>query len=191
MSDSAPTSRFAARAAAAIAGQTAIEALGRPIERPTTPSFDGPPPPDLGLFAYFLRATTDDYATFLGRARRKEFWGFALFYLVFWLLGAAIAGLGVANSTFAGSDANLSPLFFIGGGLIALYGLGTLVPGLAVTTRRLHDIGWSGWWQLLHILPLVGSLVLLGLMLLPGEPEPNRFGPSPLPRRESSPRPVR
>ena len=104
MSDSAPTSRFAARAAAAIAGQTAIEALGRPIERPTTPSFDGPPPPDLGLFAYFLRATTDDYATFLGRARRKEFWGFALFYLVFWLLGISFGGwVGYLIAGFIGA----------------------------------------------------------------------------------------
>jgi uncharacterized membrane protein YhaH (DUF805 family) len=178
-----PARPFAATAAAAIAGQTAIEALGVPIERPAAPSLAGPPPQDLSLFGYFFRATADDYATFAGRARRKEFCGFAVFYLLFWLVCAATVALGVASSRFAGSDANLSPLLFIGGGLIVLYGLGMVVPGLAVATRRLHDIGRSGWWQLLHMVPVVGSLALFALLLLPGQPEPNRFGPSPRPPR--------
>jgi len=174
---------FASSARAAIAGQTAIEALGVPIERPRTPSLDGPPPAELSLFGYFFGAVTDDYANFAGRARRKAFWGFVLFYCVGWAICAAICSYGVANSNFAGgSDANLSPMFFIGGGFVVLYAVLMIAPGLAITTRRLHDLGRSGWWQLLHLVPGFGTLILLALLLRRGQQGPNRFGPSPLPR---------
>lgn len=101
------------------------------------------------------------YAGFSGRARRSEFWWFSLFafgvYLVAGLIDVAI------NSSILG----------------LLVGLGLLLPSLAVTMRRLHDTGRSGWWLLIGLVPLVGGIVLLVFECMDSEPGANRFGPSP------------
>lgn len=89
------------------------------------------------------------YAQFAGRARRAEFWYFLLVNIgVSFLLGATDALLG-----FVDDEGN--------GLLSSLYGLAVFLPSLAVGTRRLHDTGRSGWWQLLFLIPLVGLIVLL------------------------------
>jgi uncharacterized membrane protein YhaH (DUF805 family) len=61
-----------------------------------------------------------------------------------------------------------------------LFGLATFLPGLAVTARRLHDIGRSGWWMLLWLVPLVGWIVLIVWYCQPGQPGTNQYGPNPL-----------
>jgi uncharacterized membrane protein YhaH (DUF805 family) len=66
-------------------------------------------------------------------------------------------------------------LFF----LYFLYGLAVLLPGLAVTFRRLHDTGRSAWWILIGVIPIVGSIVLLVFTCLPGAAGPNQYGPDP------------
>jgi uncharacterized membrane protein YhaH (DUF805 family) len=137
---------------------------------------------DRGLLAYFFRAATDDYARFRGRARRKEYWGYALFYTIFLLLILALLAVGLALSRFPtdtdqAKDLYLSPLLYFGSALLMLFLFGLIVPSLAVMVRRLHDIGRSGWWLWLHIVPGIGSLVLLIMTLLKGEAGPNRFGP--------------
>jgi uncharacterized membrane protein YhaH (DUF805 family) len=60
-----------------------------------------------------------------------------------------------------------------------LYGLGVLVPGIAVTVRRLHDIGKSGWWGLVALIPLIGSLILIYFAVKDSQPETNEYGPNP------------
>ena len=60
-----------------------------------------------------------------------------------------------------------------------IYVLATLVPILALSVRRLHDIDRSGWWVLTYLLPLIGPLVLLVFAVLDGTPGSNRFGPNP------------
>ena len=62
-----------------------------------------------------------------------------------------------------------------------LFGLATLLPGLAVAVRRLHDIDRTGWWILLALIPLVGAIVLIIWYCTKGTDGPNRFGPNPLP----------
>jgi uncharacterized membrane protein YhaH (DUF805 family) len=93
------------------------------------------------------------YANFRGRARRPEFWWFMLFALLATLAASLLLG-DVAN---------------------ALVTLALLLPGLAVSARRLHDIGRSGWWQLVSIVPLVGWVIVLYWYVQPSEPVPNRF----------------
>ena len=67
-----------------------------------------------------------------------------------------------------------------GNGLLnSLYGLAVLLPSLAVGTRRLHDTGRSGWWQLLFLIPLVGLIVLLYWFALPGGTGDNQYGDDP------------
>ena len=108
------------------------------------------------------------YAVFDGRARRKEYWMFLLFNFVI------AAALGLVGRVIG-----------LGGALQALYTLGVLIPGLAVSVRRLHDTGRSGWWLLVVLVPLVGWLIVLYFMVQPGETAENSHGPDP----KSDPRP--
>jgi len=100
------------------------------------------------------------YAVFTGRTRRKEYWMFFLVYTIIYILLAVI-------------DAMLTA-----GLLSILYILAMLIPAIAVTIRRLHDIGRSGWWWLLAFIPLDG-IVLLVFACLDSNPGENQFGPNP------------
>ena len=104
------------------------------------------------------------YADFSGRARRREYWGFQLVLLLSYLVLLAL----VAMESMA----------TIGSILILVFGLGIIVPSLAVTVRRLHDIGKSGWWYLIGLVPLVGLVIFL-FLLMPGTPGTNQYGPDP------------
>ncbi|MFZ0266853.1 DUF805 domain-containing protein [Caulobacter sp.] len=117
------------------------------------------------------------YAEFSGRARRLEFWLFALFIalveIVYWVLMAAT---GNFDPSRYGAVNGLGMALM---GLFTIFGLAIIVPSLAVTFRRLHDTDRSAWWLLISLLPVIGGLVLLVFYLLPGTPGPNRFGPDP------------
>ena len=108
------------------------------------------------------------YADFSGRARRKEYWFFALFNILISL------ALGIIDNVLGTYSAEAHT-----GLLEAIYSLAVLVPGLAVTVRRLHDTNRSGWWLLMVLIPLIGWAVLLVFMILDGTPGENRFGPDP------------
>lgn len=108
------------------------------------------------------------YAEFDGRARRREYWGFVLVnFLVLLLLAVPDALLGLATP---GAGVGL---------LSAIYVLAVAVPWLAVTVRRLHDVGRSGWWVLIGFIPYVGAIVLLVFALLNSQAGDNEFGPNP------------
>ncbi len=117
--------------------------------------------------SWFLLALKK-YATFSGRSRRREYWFFVLFYLII-VIGCAVvdAVLGTFSET---SEIGL----FSG-----LAALGLLIPSIAVTARRLHDTGKSGWWQLIAFIPLIGGLVLLVFVLKDSFPAENTYGPNP------------
>ena len=109
------------------------------------------------------------YAVFSGRARRKEYWFFVLFNAIF-----AIAAMVLDNILgLAIEDLGYGPFYI-------LYALATIVPGLAVSVRRLHDIGKSGWYFLLALIPCVGAIILLIFDLTPGDPGDNEYGPDPI-----------
>lgn len=102
------------------------------------------------------------YATFSGRSRRKEYWMFTLFYVIF-AIGVAILD-GILGSP---------------GILGAILALGLFIPSLSVAVRRLHDTGRSGWWFLIVFLPLVGFFVLLYFMVQEGHAGDNAYGANP------------
>lgn len=108
------------------------------------------------------------YTRFNGRARRKEFWYFNLISFLISLLLAFLDTLLLLGSE--STD---------GGLLLSIYFLGTLLPSYAVTIRRLHDLGKSGWWSLIGLIPLIGSVVLLCFWVQDSEPGANRFGRNP------------
>jgi uncharacterized membrane protein YhaH (DUF805 family) len=131
------------------------------------------------------------YADFKGRSRRKEFWMFALFnaivYLVLMGIMMAIGG-GVDPTAVDPADPMGAYSMFLGGAgiLVLLWALAVLVPTIAVTVRRFHDRDMSGWWYLgfivaalIPLLNIISGIALIVLMALPGTPGPNRFGPDP------------
>ncbi|MCD2511299.1 DUF805 domain-containing protein [Comamonas endophytica] len=89
-------------------------------------------------FQESIRVCFAKYADFSGRASRSEYWWFGLF--------AMLVSFGLS---------------LISGILWLLFALATVLPSIAVTTRRLHDTGRSGWWQLLYLVPVIGVVVMI------------------------------
>ncbi len=116
------------------------------------------------------------YADFSGRSRRREYWSFVLFNL---LIGVAVWALLAATYAAGMSETQMTMIM---GPVFMLYGLVALVfiiPGIAVTIRRLHDTDRSGWFVLFALIPLVGAIFLLVFYCEKGTRGPNRFGPDP------------
>jgi uncharacterized membrane protein YhaH (DUF805 family) len=119
-------------------------------------------------------AVLKKYAVFDGRARRKEYWYFHLFasltVVALFMIGLAV-GTAVTDTSSDRFD------LFVGLPLI-LYGLALIIPSIAVSVRRLHDIGFSGWWYLISFVP-GGSVVLFIFSLMDSKPGTNQYGPDP------------
>lgn len=107
------------------------------------------------------------YATFEGRARRSEYWYWALFQI---LVGFVLIGIDYSVSLIVLDDMGI---------LTTLFSLVVLVPNIAVTVRRLHDIGRSGWWYWIYFVPILGFIVLLVFCVTDSKQEENEYGPSP------------
>ena len=108
------------------------------------------------------------YAVFTGRARRKEYWFFILFNIIVSIvLGFADGVMG----TFS-LDAGIG---LLGG----LYSLAVLLPSIALSVPRLHDIGRSGWWLLIALIPIIGAIVLIVFFVLDSNADENKFGANP------------
>lgn len=108
------------------------------------------------------------YVDFAGRARRKEYWMFLLFNMIFCVV--AIILDNVLGTVVGGTAYGL---FYY------LYGLFAFIPGLALTVRRLHDVNKSGWMILLGLIPIIGSIWLLVLFVRDGEAKDNQYGTDP------------
>lgn len=113
------------------------------------------------------------YATFSGRARRAEFWWFALFNFGVMLILAVIDAVFGGPHRWMMDGDGPSPVG-------AIYWLAVFLPSLTVTVRRLHDTDRTGWWVLLQVVPVIGPLILVWFLATPGTAGPNRFGPDPL-----------
>jgi uncharacterized membrane protein YhaH (DUF805 family) len=115
-------------------------------------------------FTEAIRSVLSQYAGFSGRARRSEFWYWALFQVVIgviaWMLDRAV--FNVAYVSWFG----------------VVVSLALLLPSLAVAVRRLHDTGRRGWWILIVLVPVVGSIILLVFYVQDSQPD-NQYGRSP------------
>jgi uncharacterized membrane protein YhaH (DUF805 family)/cold shock CspA family protein len=132
-------------------------------------------PGNTGLWSYFWRGITDNYVNFRGRARRAEYWSF---YLIYLMIGAVLMGIGFAVDVAVGNpEPGGAP--FVTLGLFGLYFLATFLPGLAMIVRRQHDIGLSGWFYLLILIPYIGSLIIFVFSLIPSQKHENKWGPIP------------
>ena len=111
-----------------------------------------------------VRTVFKKYATFTGRARRPEYWWFVLFNFI----GNFV--LSIIDAMVFGSGDT--------GPLSGLFSLAILIPSIAVGARRLHDIGRSGWWLLIGLIPLLGWIILIIWLVKKGDEHPNEYGPA-------------
>jgi len=115
---------------------------------------------------WYLKALKQ-YASFSGRAQRAEYWYFMLFFIVIIFALAIIDNiLGTFNNDI---DMGL---------LSGIFLLSHLLPSIAVSIRRVHDINKTGWWYLINIVPLVGPIVFLIFTVLDSK-ESNQYGANP------------
>ncbi len=108
------------------------------------------------------------YIAFSGRARRAEYWYFALF-------NSIISVLLIVIDQLIGTHGQNSTM----GVLSGLYSLAVLLPSLGVLVRRLHDTGRSGWWWLIAFIPLIGAIILIVFTVSDSTPGDNKYGPNP------------
>lgn len=127
------------------------------------------------------------YFEFAGRSRRKEYWMFQLFIVLVYFAMMAAMVLAGGGLNFEGAEAAPGALAIMILAVMSLWGIATVIPSLAVTIRRLHDTGRSGFWILIGFVPFLGAIVLLYFMLIEGTRGPNLFGPDP---KEGLPRGV-
>jgi uncharacterized membrane protein YhaH (DUF805 family) len=120
---------------------------------------------------WFFSVLKHKYADFDGRASRMEFWMFSLFQTI--VMVGVVAVLMALDTSSERSKALCGSVFMLT--FVAL-----IVPSLAVTVRRMHDIGLSGWILLLHLAPMgLGSLALFILCCIDSQRKDNRYGPNP------------
>jgi uncharacterized membrane protein YhaH (DUF805 family) len=113
-------------------------------------------------FGQAISAGFSNYVNFSSRACRSEYWYWVLFIVLADIVAGIIdyvLGMEIVSS---------------------LFGLVTLLPGIAVSIRRLHDLDRTGWWILLGLIPIIGWIILLIWYISKGTDGPNRFGPDPL-----------
>ena len=116
------------------------------------------------------------YATFSGRASRSEYWWVALGLVILnSILGVAFLMVSGPTATQLPTEVQYSPATIAVLVIWVVIALALLIPGIALTVRRLHDGNFSGWLYLLHLIPSVGSLIVFILTLLDSKPEGARF----------------
>ncbi|MGV1011119.1 MAG: DUF805 domain-containing protein [Flavobacterium sp.] len=120
------------------------------------------------MIDWYKKVVFENYANFNGRARRAEYWWFILANMILAVVAMVIDN--VAGITFG--EIPYGPVY-------VLYALAVFLPGLAVSVRRLHDVGKSGWFYFIALIPLVGAIWLLVLFCSEGEPGENQYGANP------------
>ena len=123
---------------------------------------------------YWYMEVMRKYAVFDGRARRKEYWMFQLFNFI--IIVSLVLATALFIPLFSHGDRAVPLLAWVG--VFLGYLLVTVLPGLAVSVRRLHDTNLGGWWVLMALVP-GGGIALFVLHVMDSTPGPNRFGPNP------------
>ncbi|RAZ85446.1 DUF805 domain-containing protein [Mesorhizobium hawassense] len=161
-----PANNVAATAARPLPGAASAH-FGRDAENETEST---------AVWSYFWRDLTSNYLNFTGRARRKEFWSFCLF----WPIGLAVlAAIGLSYDLPTDDFEGGSGLPILTLSLLGLYAVFTILPWISLLVRRLHDVGLTGWLAILCFLPYVGELAILVFGLIPSQSGQNKYGPVP------------
>lgn len=120
------------------------------------------------MIEWYKKVVFENYANFNGRARRSEYWYYTLGTVILAIVAMILDNvLGIA----------IAPLPY--GYIYLVFALATFIPSLAVAVRRLHDVGKSGWFYFIALIPLVGAIWLLVLFCTEGDHGENQYGPNP------------
>jgi uncharacterized membrane protein YhaH (DUF805 family) len=123
------------------------------------------------MIDWWKKVVFKNYANFQGRARRSEYWYYALFNVILILPLYVTAMIGLVSE--------ITALSIIGGlGYIVIL-LGTFIPSLAAVVRRLHDVGRSGWYYFIALIPIAGPIILLVWLFTEGNSGANEYGDDP------------
>ena len=110
----------------------------------------------------WYKKALQNYAVFTGRAHRTEYWMFVLFHFLILVAVSFIENM-----------------LGLGGFLSGLYGIALFIPLISAAVRRLHDTGRSGWWYLLMLIPVIGTIIVIVMLALDSEAGSNEYGPNP------------
>ena len=119
----------------------------------------------------------DNYINFKGRARRKEYWMFTLVYVIILMGCTAIDNM--LGTVFMMDGGALGEISMGYGWAYTICGLVHFLPALSLVVRRLHDVGKSGWFYLIILIPIIGVIWLLVLYCTEGQKQDNKWGPDP------------
>ena len=131
------------------------------------------PTPRVG-FGQAIKMGFKNFATFNGRSRRSEFW---FFHLLHFCVSFGISLIRVLVTIIVQDDNNSIANIF--NGLIGIYNLVVLIPNISLAVRRFHDIGKSGYYVLLGLIPIVGTIIVMYFSCIDSEINSNVYGPSP------------
>lgn len=120
------------------------------------------------MIEWYKKVVFENYANFSGRARRSEYWYYTLASVIISIILSTLDK--VTNLTFGFADSGI---------LSSIYSLLVFLPGLGVMVRRLHDVGKSGWFFLIVLLPIAGVIWLLIVLCTEGDSGTNAYGPDP------------
>ena len=121
---------------------------------------------------YYLDILTNKYIDFNGRARRKEYWMWTLYVTLIFILATILDNMLGLNFELLGEDLGYGWLYLI-------TGIINFIPGLSIVVRRLHDVGKSGWFYLIILIPIIGFIGILILLCSDGDKEENKWGTNP------------
>jgi uncharacterized membrane protein YhaH (DUF805 family) len=148
---------------------------------PQAVSGAGPAPPhgEKNLWGWFMYAVTKRYADGKGRAHRKEYWGFNLGAFALMFAAAMIDSAGAGS----GGGFDIYGNYYEGEATLIASSIVWLVlvaPSVGLASRRMHDLGYSGWLAAVVAIPVVGSVIAILMGLPRGAPGENQYGPDPL-----------
>ena len=126
---------------------------------------------------WYLKVMRDNYANFNGRARRKEYWMYTLIFTVL-----LIALMTIMFSVLSFSDETgieTGPSVYLTVIQVIVFLFEHFIPSIALTVRRLHDTGKSGWWYLIVFVPYLGNFVIFIFTLIDGDRGDNKYGSNP------------
>lgn len=126
---------------------------------------------------WYIKVMRDNYINFKGRARRKEYWMFTLVYVI--ILMGCTALDNMLGTVFMMDGGALGEISMGYGWVYTICGLAHFLPALSLVVRRLHDVGKSGWFYLIILIPLIGIIWLLVLYCTEGQKQDNKWGPDP------------
>ena len=125
----------------------------------------------------YFRVLKENYVNFCGRVRRKEFWMFHLFVAIFTLLCIILDN--ILGTVFVIDLGTVGLISIPVGWLFFLCSIFHFLPSLSLVVRRLHDVGKSGWWYLIGLIPIIGGVFLIVFLCSEGDKNENKWGLNP------------